>query len=78
MLSENDIIVYITDKYGGMLIDSSEGISAEGIKLALTLEEIENKPLITQKLIVYLQEALKTQRQMEIKNGKKDKVSLTG
>ena len=62
LLPENNIILYIVNTYIGILIDGMGGINVDGIKFVLDLEEVVDKPLITQKLITYLKSALKAQQ----------------
>lgn len=61
VLPENNIIIYIINMYGGVLTNGMGGISADGIRLVLDTENIEDRELITQKLIIYLSAALNTQ-----------------
>lgn len=51
--------------YSGILVDGNGGISAGGIKLVLDVEEIEDRPLITKKLITYLETVLSTQNKKD-------------
>lgn len=62
MLPENMIIDYLVSKYGSIFTDSEGGINPVGIKYALELEEIEDKPLIAHKIIVYVRAGLDIQR----------------
>lgn len=54
--------------YGSAFVDGMGGISLPSIKEALILEGIEDKQLITKKLIVYLKAGLDAQHE-EIKDG---------
>lgn len=55
LLPENQETYQLLIDYGAIL--SKEGISAEGIRLVLDLEEVTNPKLTTQKLIAYLHAA---------------------
>ena len=71
LLPENNIIDYLIGNYGRMLTTGDGGISADAIRLVLEIEEIENKTLITQKIIVYLRTVLEIQFK-EISDGGKN------
>lgn len=55
-----------------MLINKEGSIMANGIEYALKLEEVEDKPLVTHKILVYLKTALDIQYKEQIDNGKRN------
>ena len=55
-----------------MLINKEGSIMADGIEYALKLEEVEDKPLVTHKILVYLKTALDIQYKEQIDNGKRN------
>lgn len=75
LLPENNIVDYIMFWYGATFVDGMGGISLVSIKEALVLENIENKQLITKKLIVYLRAGLDTQTEETNDGGEESKVN---
>lgn len=72
LLPENNVIDYLMYKYGGIMIDGMGSISAEGIRLAVEIEDIEDRALVTYKLVTYLRAALDSQNK-EHTNGESNK-----
>lgn len=69
LLLQNQFVYLLFSKYLNLFIDSTGGISVEGIHFVIDIENIhpEDRPLITRKISAYISTALKTKQ--ETKHG---------
>lgn len=65
LLPENYFVYSLIAKYSELFVNDMGGVSAEGIRLCLDIEKIhyDDRPLLTQKIIVYISAALLAQQE---------------
>ena len=70
----------LIEKYGSMFVNGMGGINAEGIRLALDVEDIsqEKRSEIIQKIITYMTTAMNVNHQAIIKEAEKNKEQNNG